>query len=118
MILTGLWCKQGCPEKMTVHVKSTGETIFLLNGLPVTLTAEKKPLLVPTSKAKNRRLSLPMPCHANSHCEVCKTQFQAARKTARFCSERCRQKFHREQAEERKRRETAELVSNLASCVG
>ena len=30
-----LWAQHGCPEKMTIHVKSTGETIILRDGLPV-----------------------------------------------------------------------------------
>ena len=33
--LANQWCRHGCPEKMTIHVKSTGETIILRDGLPV-----------------------------------------------------------------------------------
>ncbi len=112
-ILTDLWCKHGCPERMTIRVKSTGETISLLNGLPVTLTAEKKPVLMPTSKAQNRGLRVSMPVTLTRTCEGCRTQFQAARETARFCSMACRKRVNRKLAEERRRLETAQLLANL-----
>jgi predicted nucleic acid-binding Zn ribbon protein len=112
-VLTDLWVSHGCPEKMTIHVKRTGETIIPINGLPVTLTAEKKPLLMPTYKAQKRELRVPMPVTLTRTCEVCKNEFPANRETARFCSARCRVKFNRDQMAEHKRRETESLMASL-----
>jgi hypothetical protein len=32
-----IYMANGCPEKMTIHVKATGETIVLVNGMPVNI---------------------------------------------------------------------------------
>ena len=85
-ILRDLWLKPGCPERMTIRVQKTGETIRLINGLPVTLT----------------RL-----------CKACRNEFSAQRKNAQFCSARCRIKFHREEQMRRKRLEADRLLSAI-----
>ena len=55
-IWTHPWMKHGCPERMTICIRSTGETITLIDGLPVTLSTENNPVLMPISKAQKGEL--------------------------------------------------------------
>jgi hypothetical protein len=110
-ILKNLWVKHGCPEKMKIHVKSTGETINLIEGSPVTLSTQNNPSLMRFSKAQNRGLMVRQPVTLTRTCEGCKTQFAAQRKTAKYCSARCRQKAKREQEAKRVRLEHERLLA-------
>ena len=83
-ILRDLWLKHGCPERMTIHVRKTGETIRLINGLPVT---------------DNRR------------CKICQSEFSSTRKDAKYCTPRCRQKVVRLKTAERRRQEADRMLS-------
>ena len=57
--LANIWMKYGCPEKMTIHIRSTGETITLIDGLPVRDNAENNPLLMRSCKAQNQVVATP-----------------------------------------------------------
>ena len=46
--LIDLWVERGCPEKLTIHVRSTGETIVLQEGVPVTI-GERRGVQGPTT---------------------------------------------------------------------
>ena len=65
-VLANLWMQHGCPEKMTIHVKSTGETITLINGMP----------LEPEVRLTDRL------------CPVCSRRIPEGRK--KFCSDQCK----------------------------
>jgi hypothetical protein len=112
-ILRDLWLKNGCPERMTIHVHKTGETIRLINGLPVTLTQENNPLSIGGSKAQNRESIVGQPATLTRVCKSCRNEFSAQRKNAQFCSARCRIKFHREEQMRRKRQEAEYLLSTI-----
>jgi hypothetical protein len=112
-ILRDLWLKHGCPERMTIHVRKTGETIRLINGLPVTLTQENNPLTMSGSKAHNRESMVRQPVTLTRVCKACKNEFPAQRKNAQFCSQRCRIKFHREEQMRRRRLEADRLLSAI-----
>ncbi len=110
--------KYGSPEKMTIHVRSTGETITLIDGLPVTDNAEKNPLLMRYCKAQKRELRLPMPVTDNRRCETCQSAFSSIRKDAKYCSPRCRQKAIRKRESQKHRTETAEMLASLSASPG
>jgi len=110
-IWTHPWMKHGCPERMTICIRSTGETITLIDGLPVTLSAGKNPLMTQGSKAKNHELMVRQPVTLTCICEACKTQFIAKRNTAKYCSPRCRQRYKRDQEAQRQRREREQLLA-------
>ena len=112
-ILRDLWLKHGCPERMTIHVRKTGETIRLLNGLPVTLTQENNPLSMSGSRAQNRESIVRQPVTLTRICRACRNEFSAQRKNAQFCSARCRVKFHREEQMCRNRQEAEYLLSTI-----
>jgi len=112
-ILRDLWLKHGCPERMTIHVRKTGETIRLINGLPVTLTQENNPLSIIGSKAKNRESIVRRPVTLTRVCKACRNEFSAQRKNAQFCSARCRVKFHREEQMRRNRQEAEYLLTAI-----
>ena len=112
-ILGDLWLKHGCPERMTIHVRKTGETIRLVNGLPVTLTQENKPLSIIGSKAKKRESIVRRTVTLTRVCKACRNEFSAQRKNAQFCSARCRVKFHREEQMRRRRQEAEYLLSTI-----
>ena len=112
-ILRDLWLQHGCPERMTIHVRKTGETIRLINGLPVTLTQENNPLSIIGSKAKNRESIARQPVTLTRICKACRNEFSAQRKNAQFCSARCRVKFHREAQMRRNRQEAQYLLSAI-----
>ena len=82
-ILRDLWLKHGCPERMTIHVRKTGETIRLINGLPVTDNAENNPLSMHISKAQKRRLRVGQPVTDNRRCKICQSEFSSTRKDAK-----------------------------------
>jgi threonine aldolase len=111
MIIRDLWFKRGCPEKMKIHVKSTGEEIQVLDGLPVTLSPETNALFVRTSEARKRQLRQGQPVTLTRTCEACKREFQARRNTSRFCSARCRVALNRTKELSRRQAETAELLA-------
>ena len=117
-IWTHPWMKHGCPEKMTIHLKSTGETITLIDGLPVTLSAENNSALMPTSKAQKGELIVRQAVTLTCICEVCKTEFQANRNKAKYCSPRCRQRSKRNQDAQRQRRKHAAAAPDPGSLRG
>ena len=110
-ILRDLWLKNGCPERMTIHVRKTGETILLINGLHVADNAENNPLSMNISKAQKRRLRVGQPVTDNRHCKICQSKFPSTRKDAKYCSPRCRQKAVRLKTAERRRREADRMLS-------
>jgi predicted nucleic acid-binding Zn ribbon protein len=110
-ILRDLWLKHGCPERMMIHVRKTGETIQLVNGLPVTDNAENSPLSMHTSKAQKRRLRVGQPVTGNRRCKICQSKFSSIRKDAKYCSPRCRQKAVRLNTAERRRQEADRMLS-------
>jgi hypothetical protein len=110
-ILRDLWLKHGCPERMTIHVRKTGETIRLINGLPVTDNAKISPLLMHVSKAQKRRLRVGQPVTDNRRCKICQSEFSSTRKDAKYCSPRCRQKAVRLRTAERGRQEADRMLS-------
>jgi hypothetical protein len=110
-ILRDLWLKHGCPERMTIHVRKTGETIRLINGLPVTDNAKNSPLLMHISKAQKRRLRVGQPVTDNRRCKICQSEFSSTRKDAKYCSPRCRQKAVRLRTAERGRQEADRMLS-------
>ena len=110
-ILRDLWLKHGCPERMTIHVRKTGETIRFINGLPFTDNAEKSPLSMHISKAQKRRLRVGQPVTDNRRSKICQSEFSSTRKDAKYCSPRCRQKAVRLQTAERQRRIADRMIS-------
>jgi len=68
------WMKHGCPEKMAIHRRSIAEKITLIDGLPVTLSTENNPVLMPISKAQNRELRVGQPVTLTCIWEACKTE--------------------------------------------
>jgi hypothetical protein len=110
-ILRDLWLKHGCPERMTIHVRKTGETIRLINGLPVTDNAQNSPLSMHISKAQKRQLRVRQPVTDNRRCKICQSEFSSTRNDAKYCSPRCRQKAARLQTAERQRREADRMLS-------
>jgi hypothetical protein len=111
--LRDLWLKHGCPERMTIHVRKTGETIRLINGLPVTLTHENNPLSMKGSRAQNRETIVRPPVTLTRICKACRNEFSALRENAQFCSARCRVKFHREEQMRRNRQEAECLLAAI-----
>ena len=114
LILANLWCKHGCPEKMTVHVRKSGETITLINGLPVTDNAGKNPLLIRAFKAQKRQTLPTLPVTDNCVCRSCLKAFHSKRADAKYCSARCRQKAKREHILQRHRAERERLLAGVA----
>ena len=110
-VLRDLWLKHGCPERMTIHVRKTAETIVLLNGLLVTDNAENNPLSMLTSKAQKCELRVGQPGTDNRRCKMCQSEFYSKRKDAKYCSPRCRRKAVRLQTAERRRREADKMLS-------
>ncbi len=110
-VLAGLWCKYGCPERMTIHVKRTGETITLLNGLPVTDNGKKSDLFERALEAQKRELRVRQPVTDNRVCERCKKAFFAVRQDSRFCSPRCRKASQREQDNLKRRHEAEQRLT-------
>jgi hypothetical protein len=110
-VFANLWCRYGCPERMKIHVKSTGETITLINGLPVTDNAENNPLLMRSFKPKNRELGVGQPVTDNCVCLACKRSFYSKRGDAKYCSARCRQKARREQEAKEARLKLQKLLA-------
>jgi hypothetical protein len=51
-VLRDLRLERGCPEKMIIHVRKTGETIVLVDGSRVTPTPDGNPLSMRGSRAK------------------------------------------------------------------
>ena len=114
-ILRDLWLKHGCPERMTIHVRKTGETIRLINGLPVTDNAKNSPLSMHISKAQKRRLRVGQPVTDNRRCKICQSEFSSTRKDAKYCSPRCRQKAVRLRTAERGRQEADRMLSVICT---
>jgi predicted nucleic acid-binding Zn ribbon protein len=122
-VITGLWLEKGCPERMKIHVKSTRETIFVLNGSLVTLTPKNKSLFMGTYEAQNRGLRVGQPVTltrgseartdemATRTCEACLGEIPAIRKSRRFCSPRCRVSAARDRKRARQVREVGALMT-------
>ena len=89
-ILRDLWLKHGCPEKMTIHVKKTRETVVLINGL----------LLEPEVKLTDRQ------------CDACGRFVPEGRK--RFCSDKCSGRHKHRLEAERKARQAEDSVLALS----
>jgi predicted nucleic acid-binding Zn ribbon protein len=122
-VLRDLWLKHGCPEKMTIRVKSTGETITVLDGLIQSgespghgLIAAQKPQGCATvrpldvDKAERR---VTWPVTDNRHCEACGIEFPSVRADARYCSPRCRQTAKRKHERERRSKAADELLARV-----
>jgi hypothetical protein len=112
-VLRDLWIKHGCPERMTIHVRKSAETIRLINGLPVTDNAENNPLSMHTSKAQKSGLRVGQPVTDNRRCKMCQSEFSSIRKDAKYCSPRCRKMAARRQTAERRQREADRLLSAI-----
>jgi hypothetical protein len=111
-ILRDLWLEHGCPEKMTIHVRRTGETVKLLNGLAViTDNAKNNHLLMRSSKAQKCDLGAGQPVTLTCVCKACIDEFPAQRKNAQFCSAKCRVRFNRKQEAQRRRMEHERLLA-------
>lgn len=106
-----LWCKHGCPEKMTIHVKSTGETITLINGLPVRDEALKNPVLMRFATSQNPKARVTQPVRDNRVCLACQKGFYSKREDAKYCSARCQKRVRREQEALRIRAERERLLA-------
>lgn len=106
-----LWFSKGCPETMRIHVKSTGQTIVLKNGLPVRENAEKIPLLKPTSKAQKRKARGIQPVRENRTCLACSEQFTPKSKDTKYCSQRCQKRAKRKQEVEEHRKALERLLA-------
>jgi len=89
--LTNLWMRHGCPEKMTIHVRKTVETIILINGL--TLEPESKTIDTP--------------------CAVCSRPLPEGRQ--KFCSTQCSERFKGETRRQRKIRQAEEALRILST---
>ncbi len=91
-ILRDLWLKHGCPEKMMIHVRKTGETIILLDGLPRAQNTGDGHSPA-TSKPES---GVRQPVTLTRTCKACTNEFSAKRINAQFYSHSCRKKFNRE----------------------
>ena len=114
-VLANLWAQRGCPEKMTIHVKSTGETIVLRDGLPVVGSPLEAPAPVLQPIVGGDMCSaatFATPLHSRL-CESFSRQLpsQASR---RYCSKRCRWRAQRE----KERQRGARASEMLAAAVG
>jgi predicted nucleic acid-binding Zn ribbon protein len=90
-ILRDLWLKHGCPEKMTIHARKTGETIILVDGLPLQLVTET----------------------TGERCVVCQRPLPKGR--PRFCGAVCGRRFHDESERRRKIERADEAVGALVA---
>ena len=114
--LANQWCRHGCPEKMTIHVKSTGETIVLRDGLPVVGSPLEAPAPVLQPIVGGDMCSaatFATPLHSRL-CESFSRQLpsQASR---RYCLKRCRWRAQREKQRQRRSARAGEM---LAAAVG
>ena len=110
-IFANLWMKHGCPERMVIHVKSTKETITLIDGLPVCDNAENNPSLMRFSKAQKRESMVGQPVRDNRTCETCKKGFYSIREDAKYCSQRCQKRAKREQDAQQRRAERERMLA-------
>jgi hypothetical protein len=88
-VLANLWMQHGCPEKMTIHVKKTGETITLIDGMP--LESEVKTTDMPCVEC-GRPLPVGNP---------------------KFCSVRCGRRHHHRLENQRKLERADERLRTL-----
>jgi hypothetical protein len=71
MALADIWCRHGCLERMTIHVKKTGETITLINGIPMEQN-------VKTTDIPCAECGRPLPVGKPKFCSpICNSRFQA-----------------------------------------
>jgi hypothetical protein len=110
--ITNQWCKYGSPEKMTIHVKSTGETINLENGSVVTLSAEKSALLIASCGPKKTRDARMAAVTLTRNCIQCGKSITAQRVTKEYCSTRCRTHAKRRRAEARRSEEVQKVLDD------
>ncbi len=106
-ILRDLWLKHGCPEKMMIHVRKTGETIILLDGLPRAQNTGDGHSPATSKPESGVRQPVTLTCI----CTACRREFSAKRMNAQFCSERCRKSFNREREAKLLRRERERLLA-------
>ena len=116
-VLANLWAQHGCPETMTIHVKSTGEMIVLRDGLPVVEGPLERCSRRPSGTVEGSRLGdsvSAVPPHLTL-CEACNIKIPPGQKSKRFCSARCR---GRAKEERRRQRRSARAGEMLAAAVG
>ena len=111
--LSNLWCSRGCPERMTIRVKNTGETINLLNGLPVTDNSEKSALLERTYRKAKSELIAIQAVTDNRTCKKCGKQFYSKRLDAKYCGDRCRTLVKRQKASDKREQEAAAIMATI-----
>jgi hypothetical protein len=109
--LASLWAAHGCPERMKIHIISTGEEILLFNGLPVIDNAENNPLLMRFLTKGKRGVATTLPVTDNCTCVFCLKQFYSKRGDAKYCSPRCRKKAERNIRELEKIKERESLLA-------
>ena len=118
--LAKLWMQPGCPEKMTIHVKSTGETITLIDRMPVTHDAKgqpvrdnalSRPIKTRVPEGQKRELIVRQPVRDNRVCLACKNGFYSKRESAKYCSQRCQKRDKRKQEAQNQRAEHERLLA-------
>jgi len=106
---------------MIIHVKSTGETIALIGGMPVTHDAKgqpvrdnafSRPIKTRVPKPKKREVGVGQPVRDNRVCLACKNGFYSIREHAKYCSPRCQKRAKREQEAQQSRREHERLMAS------
>lgn len=136
-ILTNLWLEYGGPEKMTIHVEKTGETILLIEG-----TEQRQKGSDVSQKAPDKSASIndnnlapnggslyspsvdengPMPGRRRKNgttpviakCTICSTEFKAKHKDSKYCSKRCAQRATRERLAQRRIDKVADALAIL-----
>lgn len=90
-ILRDLWCCYGWQEKMTIHIRKTGETLILKDGFPFLEQSIK------TTDTSCAECGKPLP----------------VRKT-KFCSTKCNSRFHARIRKERLERQAEEALKKVS----
>ena len=110
-IFAKLWMAHGCPEKMTIHVKKTGETITPLNVLTA---ADDDRLEAALTRVKRSRSNLTVPVAMmglKRICAGCNAEFIPKSKSSQYCSQRCQRRAARKQETNARRRERERLLA-------
>lgn len=119
---TQAWVDHGCPERMRILVRGTGEVITLVEGFPVTDNAGKNALLKHGCKPQKRPMVTTLPVTDNRAipgqikriCACCTEEFYASRVDAQYCSPRCRQRAKRKEGTLRTCSQRERLLAGLA----
>ncbi len=106
-----LWLRRGCPERMTVHIVRTGETLILSDGSHVPDRAQRNPLFMRVPEVEKHPAMVRWPVTDKRRCEACQREFLGIREDARYCSLMCRKKAARKRAEQRRRIEAERMIS-------